>query len=573
MSVSTGDSDDFLLLDHLNSLHQVESCQRCFFKDEQIRLLQEEVHVLRDMLNTCQVYQQLNETLYSNLVEVGCQATMQTVDDVSPVIEVGAEIEVGLSVNSSVKSTEAEKVDRPENPLCKTFYSGALSDISSPSETASDLVFKPVNSTEISYIKPVEILDGCPFSQFSFDKMVKDLGSFTHQFSNRSAMYFGKYPYRYIGGAHEPRNVKQGSYLDKLCCFVEVVLPDFRFNSILVHMFENGKQWMPSHSDNEECIEENSEIVTVSLGTTRELVIKEFKSGKVVQSACLEHGSVTKMSKYSQTFYRHEITEDHLCLKPRISLTFRLIKNPDVHAHEENTNNAKTPESSSCSPCGFVPYSEYPPQSKPPVREPLNGSTQPKSVMAPARTSSVLYISSSMFRHIDTKKLSSKNVEAMKLFYPGANASIMLQKLKKDLPSLNAKPSAIYIMSGTNNVDSIYYGSRSLRGAIDDLTELLEYLRLNFPGVDINVLNILPRSTKGKNDVVMEINRLLKNFCKSSGIRFMETLHLFNTMAGKRRNQYFISSNDRISDNCHLNAEGVTRLGKFLKFWTHSHLN
>ncbi|KAL5260794.1 hypothetical protein ACHWQZ_G006730 [Mnemiopsis leidyi] len=204
---------------------------------------------------------------------------MQTVDDVSPVIEVGAEIEVGLSVNSSVKSNEAEKVDRPENPMCKTFYSGALSDISSPSETASDLVFKPVNSTEVSYIKPVEILDGCPFSQFSFDKMVKDL---------------------------------------------------------------------------------------------------------------------------------------------------------DVHAHEENTNNAKKPESSSCSPCGFVPYPEYLPQSKPPVREPLNGSTQPKSVMAPARTSSVLYISSSMFRHIDTKKLSSKNVVAMKLFYPGANASIMLQKLKKN---------------------------------------------------------------------------------------------------------------------------------------------
>ncbi|KAL5252090.1 hypothetical protein ACHWQZ_G015036 [Mnemiopsis leidyi] len=298
-------------------------------------------------------------------------------------------------------------------------------------------------------------------------------------------------------------------------------------------MFENGRQWMPSHSDNEECIEENSEIVTVSLGTTRELVIKEYKSGKVVQSACLEHGSVTKMSKYSQTFYRNEITEDHLCLKPRISLTFRLIKNPEVHAHEENTNNAKTPESSSCSPCGFVPYPEYPPQSKPPVREPLNGSTQPKSVMAPARTSSVLYISSSMFRHIDTKKLSSKNVEALKLFYPGANASIMLQKLKKDLPTLNAKPSAIYIMSGTNNVDSIYYGSRSLTGAIDDLTELLEYLRFSFPGVDINVLNILPRSTKGKNDVVMEINRLLKNFCKSSGIRRDRRVNIITELKAK----------------------------------------
>ena len=96
----------------------------------------------------------------------------------------------------------------------------------------------------------------------------------------------------------------------------------------------------------------------------------------------------------------------------------------------------------------------------------------------------------------------------MKFFYPEANASIMLQKLKKDLPSHNAKPSAIYIISGTN-VDNIHYGSRWLKGAIDELTELLEYLKLTFPGVDINVLNILHRSTQGKNDVVMEISKLI----------------------------------------------------------------
>ena len=70
-----------------------------------------------------------------------------------------------------------------------------------------------------------------------------------------------------------------------------------------------------------------------------------------------------------------------------------------------------------------------------------------------------------------------------------------------------------------------------------------------------------------------ELNSLLKDYCQVKKMKFMETKHLFNTANGKRRNQYFVRPSGKIVDNCHLNEIGVSRLGKFLKYWTHSHLD
>ena len=572
-------SSDFALWN--NSLHQI-SCQNCSFRDEQIRLLKEEIHVLNDMLNTCQVYKQLNQTIFSNLVDVGCQATVSTADADSIIskLELGPEVEIGLvksascsnaSDNSSVLSSDDDN-NQHATSLSENIYDIAFSDISS--EKFDDLVASHVNSTENSQIRPVEILEDLPFSQFSAEKMVCELGSFSHQFSNRSALYFGKFPYRYKGGIHKSRDVIAGSYLDKLRCYLGVICPEFKFNSILIHLYEHGKQIMPSHSDDEDCIEDDSDIVTVSLGATRKLVIRGIVSDKVVCSRDLKHGSVCVMSKSSQSHYKHEIAEDRHCKELRLSFTFRLVKKPlvsEVVSHSQEKGSISPSYVSSLGDTGssgFVPFPKHPSRDKP---KPASQSL-PRQSHHGKSPSQVLYISSSMFRHIDVEKLSSDKVKASKLFYPGANASIMLEKLKKDLPSLENKPSAIYVMSGTNNVDSIYYGSRSLKGTHQQLTALIEYLKLMFPNAELNVINVLPRSNIGRNDVVREINNLTRSYCKAKEVRFMETNHLFNTLTGKRKNQYFIKPSSKISDNCHLNVEGVARLGKYLKFWTHSHL-
>ena len=486
-----------------------------------------------------------------------------------------------LLVEKSSLFNKSHQIEQlcPVNESNQDFYTGAISDISSKelrvssdrvmdmhsdvsSEPCSDSVSRPVNSTELSYVKPIELYDKCLFSQFSIHTLVEEL-NFSHKFNNRSALYFGKYSYSYKGGLHEPKKVKPGSYLDKLCSYLDVVLPDFRYNSVLVHLFQSGDQSMPSHSDDEECIENGSDIVTVSLGATRKLVLRDTVSNRVVHTEKLSHGSVSCMSKASQRYYRHEIPKEPECREPRVSLTFRLIK-PD-----KPLASFKPILTSVDTNCGHVPFPESGPTVNS-VKHTPKGAPRVDSVHA---SKSVLYISSSMFRFLDTKKLSTSKVSATKLFYPGANGSVMLNKLRQDLPGLTIKPSSIYIMCGTNNVNSIYYGSATLGESFDQLTEVLQYLKRMFPVAAVNVVNILPRTTLGKNDAVRELNSLLKNYCQAKGMKFMETKHLFNTANGARRNQYFVKPNDKIIDNCHLNQIGVSRLGKFLKYWTHSHLN
>jgi hypothetical protein len=61
------------------------------------------------------------------------------------------------------------------------------------------------------------------------------------------------------------------------------------------------------------------------------------------------------------------------------------------------------------------------------------------------QTQSALYISSSMFIHLDTDKLFSKGMIAQKLFHPGANADTMLCKLKADITKRVEVPDVIIL--------------------------------------------------------------------------------------------------------------------------------
>ena len=413
---------------------------------------------------------------------------------------------------------------------------------------------------------PCYIIDDCPFSKFSLDTLLNEL-TFSHKFGNRKAVYYGEYPYRYNGGSHEARDIPQGSYLSALCSYLDVLLPDYNYNSVLINYYENGDCFIPSHADLEECIEDDSIILTISLGAVRTIKFCNSISGEEAQTTNLRHGELTAMSKMSQKLFKHEILPEAACTKKRASLTFRLVK-PEVPSRPPKVkpcNLISDPQSS-----GYVPFKDHNPTTENYPTPPKNLQAGPTndSLLAPAN---VLYISSSMFRYLDTKKLSSKHVNADKLFYPGANAKVMLSKLKKDINHLTTTPSSVFIMTGTNNVDSIYYGSGSLKNTVSEMSELLRFLEEKFPNIPINVLNILPRAGRGRNDIIDELNNYLNDFClkNKSRFKFLSTEHLFRFKDGSRRNKYFVSSTDRIRDNCHLNMLGVPRLGKFIKYWTH----
>ena len=128
-------------------------------------------------------------------------------------------------------------------------------------------------------------------------------------------------------------------------------------------------------------------------------------------------------------------------------------------------------------------------------------------------------------------------------------------------------------MTGTNNVDPIYYGTNSLENAMRDISELLDFLKLSYPSSKIHVINILPRHSLGRNDVVLELNRMVERYCVANKFEFMNCKHLFKTyQSDSRNNTYFMPPNRYHDDNCHLNKVGVERLGRYLKYWSHEHL-
>ena len=97
------------------------------------------------------------------------------------------------------------------------------------------------------------------------------------------------------------------------------------FNSLLINYYRDGNDTMGWHSDDEIELGAQPTIVCVSLGAERALKIKNKASNKVSEIK-LHSGSCLVMHGDSQRDYQHAIAKKTTLIHPRISLTFRYIK-------------------------------------------------------------------------------------------------------------------------------------------------------------------------------------------------------------------------------------------------------
>ena len=148
--------------------------------------------------------------------------------------------------------------------------------------------------------------------------------TFSHKFENRSVAYYGKYTYTYSGVTHQPRPISDNKYLSSIANYLEIVLPEFKYNSALVHKYIDGQASIPYHSDDEPEIVSDSQIVTVSFGETRTMKFSHKNTGEET-SVSLSHGDVLIMDTKSQEEYSHCIPKEN-CRRTRLSVTFRLLK-------------------------------------------------------------------------------------------------------------------------------------------------------------------------------------------------------------------------------------------------------
>ena len=187
---------------------------------------------------------------------------------------------------------------------------------------------------------PCSLLPNKPFSMFDMASLEKDI-SFNRIHPNRSTCYFGETPYTYSNTTHSPKPIpKSGSYLNTMLEHLSVILPTFKYNSILITKYNNGKDSVGFHSDAPGMVD-GSDIVTICLGQTRNINFKPIDSNSNLHaqtvSAC--HGDVYTMTHESQKFYQHSVPKDN-STKQRISITLRLLK-PDCASQNNTTAHPK----------------------------------------------------------------------------------------------------------------------------------------------------------------------------------------------------------------------------------------
>ena len=103
-----------------------------------------------------------------------------------------------------------------------------------------------------------------------------------------------------------------------------------QFNSVLINYYRHGKDSNGWHSDNEPELGENPVIASISLGASRDFLLRNKADHKLKYSIPLHAGSLLLMSGTTQSCWQHSIPK-RAHADARINLTFRTIKTrPDI---------------------------------------------------------------------------------------------------------------------------------------------------------------------------------------------------------------------------------------------------
>lgn len=100
----------------------------------------------------------------------------------------------------------------------------------------------------------------------------------------------------------------------------------YTFNSVLLNLYRDGNDSVAWHRDKESELGNRPVIASVSLGQVRNFDFRKVDDHRKKYSLALEHGSLLIMKGDLQMNWEHRIAKSIRKMKPRINLTFRLIR-------------------------------------------------------------------------------------------------------------------------------------------------------------------------------------------------------------------------------------------------------
>ena len=99
-----------------------------------------------------------------------------------------------------------------------------------------------------------------------------------------------------------------------------------KFNSVLLNLYRNGADSMGWHCDDEVLFEANASIASISLGASRDFVIRNRQNPKEQIKIPLHNGDLFIMHAPAQQETQHSLPKRATVIEARINLTFRSIR-------------------------------------------------------------------------------------------------------------------------------------------------------------------------------------------------------------------------------------------------------
>jgi alkylated DNA repair dioxygenase AlkB len=98
-----------------------------------------------------------------------------------------------------------------------------------------------------------------------------------------------------------------------------------RFHFALCNAYEDGDVSMGWHADDEDDLEPDAPIASLSLGAARAFAMRLGRVGPACATVTLEPGSLLLMEGATQRHYQHRVPPRKRCREARINLTFRRL--------------------------------------------------------------------------------------------------------------------------------------------------------------------------------------------------------------------------------------------------------
>ncbi|MFI5735118.1 alpha-ketoglutarate-dependent dioxygenase AlkB family protein [Kribbella sp. NPDC051587] len=135
----------------------------------------------------------------------------------------------------------------------------------------------------------------------------------------RMTAWFGDEAYVYSGVVNVPSPMPQplrllNQQLESQC--------QAEFNSCLANLYRTGDEYVGWHADNEPTLGARPTIASISLGASRDFLIRHEKTG-AKYGVKLSHGDLLVMRAESQSEYKHSLPKRKTVAEPRLNLTFR----------------------------------------------------------------------------------------------------------------------------------------------------------------------------------------------------------------------------------------------------------